>query len=60
LFLETVHPEDRSSIKEGLDKTVRERRGFDMEFRIALADGSIKDVQGVGRPVLKESGEVES
>jgi signal transduction histidine kinase len=30
-----------------------------MEFRIALEDGTIKDVQGVGRPVLKESGEVE-
>jgi signal transduction histidine kinase len=31
-----------------------------MEFRIALEDGTIKDVQGVGRPVLKESGEVAS
>lgn len=60
LFLEAVHPEDRSFIREGLDQAVRERRGFDMEFRIALADGSIKDVQGVGRPVLKESGDVES
>ena len=30
-----------------------------MEFRIALADGSIKHVQGVGRPVLGESGEVD-
>ena len=31
-----------------------------MEFRIALADGSIKHVQGVGRPVLGASGEVDS
>ncbi len=30
-----------------------------MEFRIALADGSIKHVQGVGRPVLDASGEVD-
>jgi PAS domain S-box-containing protein len=60
LFLETVHPEDRSFIREGLDEAVREKRDFDMEFRIALADGSIKDVQGVGRPVLKDSGDVES
>src|SRR5438105_4649295 len=59
LFLETVHPEDRSSIERSLDEAVREKRGFDMEFRIALADGSIKHVQGVGRPVLDESGEVE-
>ena len=59
LFLETVHPEDRSTIEQNLDRAVREKSGFDMEFRIALADGSIKHVQGVGRPVLGESGEVD-
>src|SRR5436190_12103897 len=59
LFLETVHPEDRSIIERGLDEAVREKKGFDMEFRIALADGTIKDVQGVGRPVVNESGEVD-
>jgi PAS domain S-box-containing protein len=60
LFLDSVHPEDRSFIQQGLNEAIRERRGFDMEFRISLGDGTIKDVQGVGRPVLKESGEVES
>src|SRR6266496_728082 len=59
LFLETVHPEDRSFVEGSLDEVVREKRGFDMEFRIALADGSIKHVQGVGRPVLGDSGEVD-
>src|SRR5439155_3657036 len=59
LFLETVHPEDRSFIERGLDEAVRKKRGFDMEFRIALADGSVKHVQGVGRPVVNESGEVD-
>src|SRR5437763_4654455 len=59
LFLETVHPEDRSLIERSLDEAVREKRDFDLEFRIALADGSIKHVQGVGRPVVGESGEVD-
>ena len=59
LFLETVHPDDRSFIEQALDQAVREKSGFDIEFRIALADGSIKHVQGVGRPVLGESGEVD-
>src|SRR6476620_2798055 len=58
LFLETVHPEDRSTIEQNLDRAVGEKSGFDMEFRIALADGSIKHVQGVGRPVVSESVEV--
>ena len=58
LFMETVHPEDRSFIERSLDEAIKEKRGFDLEFRIALADGSIKHVQGVGRPVVEESGEV--
>src|SRR5256714_1119000 len=60
LFLETVHPEDRSFIERSLEGAVRERSGFDIEFRLALADGSIKHVQGVGRPALGAGGEVES
>ncbi|HET9418497.1 MAG TPA: PAS domain S-box protein, partial [Chthoniobacterales bacterium] len=59
LFLETVHPEDRSFIERSLDEAVNEKKGFDLEFRIALADGSIKYVHGVGRPVLGKSGEVD-
>src|SRR6266568_2337158 len=59
LFLETVHPEDRLFIEQGLEEATRNKSGFDMEFRIALADGSIKHVQGVGRSVLDASGEVD-
>lgn len=59
LFLEAVHLEDRAFIERGLDEAVRGKSGFDMEFRIALADGSIKHVQGVGRPVVCESGDID-
>jgi len=60
LFMGTVHPDDRQFIKQELDEAIHERTGFDLEFRLALADGSIKHVQGVGRPALKPSGELES
>ena len=60
LFMETVHPEDRSFIKERLDEAIREKIGFNLEFRLALPDGAIKHVQGVGRPALGPSGEVAS
>ena len=59
LFLQTVHAEDRSIIEEKLAQAVREISDFDLEFRIVLADGTIKHVQGVGRPVLGISGEVD-
>src|SRR5947208_3140982 len=58
--METGHPEDRSFIEKGLDEAIRERSGFDLEFRLALPDGAIKHVQGVGRPALGPSGEVDS
>src|SRR5213075_2157535 len=51
--------EDRSFIERSLDEAIKEKRGFDLEFRIALAGGSIKHVQGVGRPVLGDSGDVD-
>ena len=60
LFMETVHPDDRQFLKQELDEAIHERIGFDLEFRLALADGSIKHVQGVGRPALGPSGEVDS
>src|SRR5438477_848680 len=60
MFMETVHPEDREFIKQKLDEAIYERTGFDLEFRLALADGSIKHVQGVGRAALGSSGEVDS
>jgi PAS domain S-box-containing protein len=58
LFLETVHPSDRSMIERDLERARRDKSGFDMEFRIAPPDGCIKNVQGVGRPVLTPSGEI--
>jgi PAS domain S-box-containing protein len=59
LFVETVHPEDREFVARALDEAVRDKSDFDLEFRIALADRSIKHVHGVGRALPNESGEVE-
>src|SRR5438552_19394 len=36
LFLEEVHPEDRSFIQRSLEEAVRDKSGFDLEFRIVL------------------------
>ena len=57
LFLRTVHPDDRVRIERDLDEIVRQKRAFDMEFRIALPDGTVKNVLGIGRPVLTPAGD---
>jgi PAS domain S-box-containing protein len=59
LFVERVHPGDRSYVQRILDDAIREGSGFDFEFRIVIPNGSIKWIHGVGRPIVKESGEVD-
>jgi C4-dicarboxylate-specific signal transduction histidine kinase len=53
-----VHPEDRASLQEISDRAVREKKAYDIPFRAVLADGSIKHLHSVGKPVFQESGEV--
>src|SRR5216683_2629852 len=59
IFMERVHPEDRPSLAQALDRAVRERSPFQHEYRIALPDGSIKHVQSVGLPDVTESADLE-
>jgi PAS domain S-box-containing protein len=58
LFRDLVHPEDRASLQEISARAVREKKAYDIPFRAILADGSMKHLHSVGRPVLQESGEV--
>src|SRR6266478_4504310 len=53
LFLETVHPEDRSFIERSLDEAVREKSGFDIEFRIATGVG-LKEILNVLCLIIEE------
>jgi PAS domain S-box-containing protein len=57
--MERVAPEDRPAFEQVLDRAVRERTGFQHEYRIFLADGSVKHLQSVGHPDIAESGHVE-
>jgi PAS domain S-box-containing protein len=57
-FLERVHSEDRPFVQQRLEAAIRDRAGFAFDFRIALPDGSIKYLHGVGRPIIEESGDI--
>jgi PAS domain S-box-containing protein len=50
-----VHPDELPFIEETFARAVRERAGFDYEFRILRADG-VRYVRSVGRPVFDEHG----
>jgi signal transduction histidine kinase/tetratricopeptide (TPR) repeat protein len=57
-FLERVHSEDRPFVQQRLEAAIRDRTGFAFDFRIALPDGPIKYLHGVGRPIVDETGDI--
>jgi signal transduction histidine kinase len=54
-----IHPEDWPSFDRALVQTLRDRRDFDLSFRILLPDGSIKFIQAIGRPAVNDAGELD-
>ena len=59
VFMTIVHPEDRQAVRQYLEETRRSKQPYAMDYRIVLADGTIRHLRGVGRPVENGAGEVE-
>jgi PAS domain S-box-containing protein len=57
-FYDRILPEDRLRVIEMAQQAVQEKAGLEVDFRIALPDGSIKYVHSVGHPWLGTDGEV--
>jgi C4-dicarboxylate-specific signal transduction histidine kinase len=55
LFLQFVHPEDRTFVEQTLEKAKSETSDFKIEFRILLSDGSTRHLRTIGHPVLEKS-----
>jgi PAS domain-containing protein len=58
-FYDRILPGDRERVIERVQQAVREKADLDVDFRIALPDGSIRYIHSVGHPFLSEDGEVE-
>jgi PAS domain S-box-containing protein len=59
LFMERIHPEDRASFEELLNRAVRDKSDFENQGRIVLPDGSIKFLRTVGQAFVNPPGELE-
>jgi PAS domain S-box-containing protein len=57
-FRDRILPEDRVHNVEAAERAIREKVDFEVVFRIALPDGSIKRVHSVGHPIVDGDGEV--
>jgi PAS domain S-box-containing protein len=57
-FLEHVHPEDRQRVHDAMSNAVREKREYEVEYRMILPDRSIAHIHALGHLVLNPSGDV--
>src|SRR6202166_1114572 len=55
-FFSRFHPEDRKRVVDLFEKSEIEKTEFQVDYRIALPDGSIRHLHTIGRPILNESG----
>jgi PAS domain S-box-containing protein len=51
LAFERIHPEDRSRVRQLLDRAAQEGKEWDLDHRLLTPDGRIKHVHVVARPV---------
>jgi PAS domain S-box-containing protein len=52
MFVNRVHPQDRAFVEQTIDNAVRESCDLEMDYRIVLADGSLRYLQSLGHPVI--------
>jgi PAS domain S-box-containing protein len=56
--LQRIHPDDRERVDAETDEAVRQKRGFALEFRIVLPDGTVKHIEATGHPLFSADGEL--
>jgi PAS domain S-box-containing protein len=55
---ERVHPEDRDALRAAIERGVREKAGLDLEHRLVLPGGIVRNHHVLAHPVLHGSGEL--
>jgi C4-dicarboxylate-specific signal transduction histidine kinase len=58
LVLQRTHPVERALVRQTLDRIARERTDLDLERRLLMSDGRIKNIHIVGHPVFDKSGDL--
>ena len=53
-----IHPDDMAGFVQTLRQSMAEKEDYETDARIVLPDGSIRNIRGIGHPILDESGEL--
>jgi len=54
-----THPEDRGLHEQVIARARREKKDFDLEYRLLMPDGSVKHLQVVAHALANQSGDLE-
>src|SRR5258707_3846076 len=57
-FFQRIHPDDQAKVRETAETSGREKAEFELDYRIVHPGGEIRDIHGVGHPVLSPSGDL--
>lgn len=58
ILLSRIHPEDRPSMQETIDRAIRQASDFETDYRIILEDGAIRHIHTLGHPIKNSAGNV--
>jgi PAS domain S-box-containing protein len=58
-YFERLHPEDRLRLENTIERAVKEKADYDLEFRVLLPNGTVKWIHTVGHPLLSGAGDLE-
>ena len=56
--LQRMDPDDRIKWDEAVDRAIREKSDYELDYRIALPDGTTKYLHVLGHPILDASGDL--
>lgn len=59
LALQRTHPDDREFVRQLLDRVAREQTNWDVEHRLLMSDGRVKDIRDVAHAVRDSTGALE-
>ena len=57
-WVRRIHPEDRERMMDTMEQSIRAGTDFELDYRTAHPDGTIKYIHAVGHPVLNASGDL--
>lgn len=58
-FVQRIHPDDQTVLRERFDKAIREKADFELDYRVVHPERGVSDIHVVGHAVLDGSGNLD-